>query len=229
MRRLRALLVAAVFLLASCGGEDGAVTTSEVESLRFLALGDSYTIGESVDPSERWPEVLADRLEEEGLPPVEVKIIARTGWTTNELDAGITAADPEGPYDLVTLQIGVNDQFRGFDIEVFRAEFVALLDRAIGFADGDEESVIVVSIPDWGVTPFASSYDSEQIAAEIDDFNAVAREEAERAGAHWVDVTGISRSGGDELVADDGLHPSAEQYRLWVEEILPVAVSVLEG
>lgn len=220
-----ALVLAALTIVAACADEDGDVTA---DTIRYLALGDSYTIGESVDRSARWPEVLADRLEEEGLPPVEVEIVARTGWTTGELDAAITAADPEGPFDIVTLLVGVNNQFRGLDLEAYRAEFIALLERAIGFAGADPGRVIVVSIPDWGVTPFAAAYDSEQIAAEIDAFNTAAREEAAGTGAHWVDITPISRSDRDDLVASDGLHPSAEQYRLWVEEVLPVAQAALE-
>lgn len=187
---------------------------------RFLALGDSYTIGEAVDPAERWPALLAQRLD-----LGEPQIIAKTGWTTDELSAAIDAARPEGPCDLVTLLIGVNDQYRGRDAESYRGGFTMLLDRAIAFAGNDPRRVVVVSIPDWGVTPFAADRDRTQIAAEIDRFNGVNREEAVRAGAHYADVAAVSReaAGRPELTAGDGLHPSADLYRRWVEIILPKA------
>lgn len=181
---------------------------------RYLALGDSYTIGESVDPADRFPVQLARKL---GIP--EPQIIARTGWTTDELNAAIDAADPKGPFDIVTLLIGVNNQYRGRDAEQYRGEFAALLKRAIGFAGGDAKKVIVVSIPDWGVTPFAEGRDRAKIANEIDHYNAINKEETARAGANYVDITPISRRKDPALVAKDGLHPSAKQYAEWVDAI----------
>ena len=185
---------------------------------RFLALGDSYTIGEAVAPNERWPVVLAERL---GLP--EPQIVARTGWTTDELRAAIDDAQPAGPFDLVTLLIGVNDQYRGRDVQSYRGEFAILLRRAIGLAGGDAARVVVVSIPDWGVTPFASDRDRQQIAKEIDRFNLVNRDEAVRARAQYADIVDASRQAKDEpdLTASDGLHPSAAMYRRWIDIILP--------
>ena len=180
---------------------------------RFLALGDSYTIGEGVAERERWPGVLAARLA--FAPP---QIIAKTGWTTDELNAAIDDAAPRGPFDLVSLLIGVNNQYRGRDAGEYRREFVALLRRAIGFAGGDPSRVLVVSIPDWGVTAFAAGRDRDQIAAEIDRYNAINRDEAARAGARYADITGITREFSEEL-AGDGLHPSAAMYRRWVEAI----------
>lgn len=180
---------------------------------RFLALGDSYTIGEGVAEEERWPVQLAAKWRTE--PP---QIVAKTGWTTDELNAAIDAAAPRGPFDLVTLLIGVNNQYRGRSADEYRGEFAALLRRAIEFAGGDPRKVIVVSIPDWGVTRFAADRDRRQIATEIDRYNAVNRDEAARAGAQYVDVTGISRRWPD-LLAADGLHPSGEMYRLWAEAI----------
>jgi lysophospholipase L1-like esterase len=187
---------------------------------RFLALGDSYTIGESVAANERWPVILAERL---GLP--EPQIVARTGWTTDELHAAIDEANPVGPFDLVTLLIGVNDQYRGRDAQSYRGEFAILLRRAIAFAGGDAARVVVVSIPDWGVTPFASDRDRNQIAAEIDRFNFVNREEAGRTGAQYADIVEVSRQAqyDPELTAPDRLHPSAAMYRRWVDTILPAA------
>ncbi|HYC60302.1 MAG TPA: SGNH/GDSL hydrolase family protein [Thermoanaerobaculia bacterium] len=188
------------------------------EQTRYLALGDSYTIGESVPESERFPVQLARDLAL-GAPT----IIAKTGWTTDELNAAIDAANPQGPYDLVTLLIGVNNQYRGRDAEQYRGEFAALLQRAIGFAAGDAKKVIVVSIPDWGVTPFAEGRDRAKIASEIDRYNAINREEASRAGAQYVDITPISRGTDIALVAGDGLHPSGKQYSEWVKLISPIA------
>ncbi|HEX8169378.1 MAG TPA: SGNH/GDSL hydrolase family protein [Thermoanaerobaculia bacterium] len=184
------------------------------EHSRYLALGDSYTIGESVDASERFPVQLAGALH-----IGEPEIIAKTGWTTDELNAAIDAANPKGPYDLVTLLIGVNNQYRGRDADQYRTEFRALLQRAIGFAGGNAQHVVVVSIPDWGVTPFAEGRDRAKIGREIDQFNAINREEAARAGARYADITAISRGNDPALVAKDGLHPSGKQYADWVRVI----------
>ena len=177
--------------------------------IRFLALGDSYTIGEGVSPQERWPNQLGVG---------EPEIIARTGWTTDELNAAIDSANPQGPYDLVTLLIGVNNQYRGRGAEEYRREFAALLQRAVGFAGGDPSRVIVVSIPDWGVTPFAANRDRAAIAREIDRFNEINRSEAARARARYADITPISRARPD-LIAADGLHPSAAMYKEWAKVI----------
>ena len=187
---------------------------------RFLALGESYTIGEAVAPDERWPALLAQRLE-----LGEPEIVARTGWTTDELSAAIDAAKPQGPFDLVTLLIGVNDQYRGRNVESYRGGFTALLDRAVAFAGNDPRRVVVVSIPDWGVTPFAADRDRAQIAAEIDRYNGVNRDEAGRAGAHYADIGTVSREAASrpDLTASDRLHPSPDLYRRWVEIILPKA------
>lgn len=231
--RIATFALAILLVLGACGDDDAVVTTSSSSSsstdpgpIRILALGDSYTNGESVEPDERWPVVLGRRLETEGFPSVQVEIVARTGWTTAELDAGIDAATPEGPYDLVTLLIGVNNQFRGLEVEEYRAELVGLIERAESFSTGP---VVMISIPDWGVTPFGAGYDPANIAVQIDAFNAVGAEEASARGIPFVDITPISRSGSADLVAADGLHPSAVQYRLWVDEILPVVRTVLAG
>lgn len=198
---------------------------------RYLALGDSYTIGESVGAADRWPVLLAALLRERGAAVAGPEIVARTGWTVRELSQGIDAAAPHGSYELVTLLIGVNDQYRGGDPEVYRADFVAMLRRAVGFAGGRAERVVVLSIPDWGVTPFAaeSGRDRGKIAAEIDRFNAINREEAARAGARYVDVTPISRKAAAErsLIAIDGLHPSGTMYAEWARLALPAAQAAL--
>ena len=199
--------------------------------MRFLALGDSYTIGESVEPSERWPVQLAALLRAEGVNVGDPAIIATTGWTTGELSAGIDHADPQGTYDLVSLLIGVNNQYRGRSPDEYRQQFVALLQRAISFAGGKPGHVIVLSIPDWGVTPFAAGRDPAAIAAAIDRFNAINRTETERLGARYVDVTPISREAARDplLIADDGLHPSGKMYAEWARLALPAARGTLGG
>jgi len=198
-------------------------------SIRYLALGDSYTIGESVNENERWPNQLAAMLSEKNIQ-VDVTIIARTGWTTSELWDGIQANPPQGTYDLVSLLIGVNNQYRGYSVDEYREEFRFLLNKSIEYAGGDVNRVIVLSIPDWGVTPFAADRHVDVISKEIDIFNAVNREETESAGAHYVDITPISREALNDLslIAGDGLHPSGKMYQLWAEEAFPIAVKIFD-
>ena len=198
--------------------------------IRVLALGDSYTVGESVAPDAAWPARLAATLRARGIAVSTLEVVARTGWTTDELAAGIDAAPPTGTYDLVTLLIGVNDQYRGEQIDAYQSKFRALLARAVAFAGNRPAHVIVVSIPDWSVTPFAAGRDRARIAAQIDGFNAANRAEAARTGARYVDVTPMSRRATDEpgLIASDGLHPSGRMYEHWLTLISAVAVAVLE-
>ena len=198
-----------------------AESVPKTSGARYLALGDSYTIGEGVAESERWPTQLVESLRARGVRIQDPQIIARTGWTTDELDAAIDAADPRGPYELVTLLIGVNDQYRGRTAEQYREPFRKLLQRAIRFAGGAASKVVVVSIPDWGVTPYAEGRDRAAIAKAIDEFNAVNREESAKAGARYVDVTGVSRKLGDDRsqLVTDGLHPSGSQYREWKDVV----------
>src|SRR5688572_4092780 len=138
--------------------------------MRFLAVGDSYTIGEAVAPADRWPEQLAALLRARGIDVDEIEIVATTGWTTDELDAGIDRAGPRGSFDLVSLLIGVNNQYRGLPLDEYRDQFRRLLDRAIDFVGGERSRVLVLSIPDWGVTPFAAGRERARIADEIDAF-----------------------------------------------------------
>lgn len=204
-------------------------TNLSKQTIRYLALGDSYTIGESVAESERWPNQLAAMLLAEKNMQTDVDIIARTGWTTSELWQGIQANPPQGTYDLVSLLIGVNNQYRGYSVDEYREEFRFLLNKSIEYAGGDANRVIVFSIPDWGVTPFAADRHVDVISKEIGIFNTVNREEIESAGAHYVDITPISRQALDDLslIASDGLHPSGKMYTLWAEEALPVAIESL--
>src|SRR5215216_5214432 len=171
---------------------------TDMPVLRYLALGDSYTIGESVAVSDRWPNQLAGLLEAEGIQ-TEVTIIARTAWTVDELWQGIQAKPPTGTYDLVTLLIGVNDQYRGYPLDGYRQDFRFILGKAIEYAGGSPDNVVVLSIPDWGFTPFAADRDTEPISQQIDEFNAVNFEETKNAGDHYVDVTEISRMAIDDF------------------------------
>lgn len=222
-----ALLLLATGLLATCVPDPNAMT-SETD-FTYLALGDSYTIGESVAENERFPIQLAERLRAEGVAIGDPEIIARTGWTTGELIAAVERGTYRESYDLVTLLVGVNDQFRGYPLDGYRREFAQMLDTAIQFAGGDASRVLVLSIPDWGVTPFGADYDAARVANEIDAFNAVNRELAEAAGVAYFDITAISRQAASDpsLVAGDGLHPSGEMYSLWVDQLFDYALSVV--
>jgi lysophospholipase L1-like esterase len=220
-RTIISLLIGCAVAIDGCG---------QTSPPKYLALGDSYTSGESVAADDRWPVQLADRLKEHGIDLGEPQIIATTGWTTDELSAGIDQARPLAPYQLVTLSIGVNNQYRGRDAEEYRGQFKSLLQRAIGFAGGNAGRVVVLSIPDWGVTPFADGQDRARIGKQIDQFNSINRQETEKAGALYVDVTPESRTASTQpsLIAGDGLHPSPQMYAQWVQLMLPVAEGALQ-
>lgn len=197
--------------------------------LKLLALGDSYTIGESVDPSNRWPVMLVNQLREEGFDFEDPTIIARTGWTTDELLKEIININPTGNFDIVTLLIGVNNQYRGRSQDNYKEEFNFLLEKSIDFASGKPENVFVLSIPDYGVTPFAKERDPQKISKEIDEFNSNNKAEAVNAEVNYVDITPISKNAIDDksLLADDELHPSGKMYKLWVEKMLPEILKAL--
>ena len=201
--------------------------------LSWLALGDSYTIGEGVEAHGRWPMQLAHALREAGIPIEDPRVIATTGWTTEELAAAMDAEEPLGEWDFVSLLIGVNDQYRGRAVDDYLGAFNHLLQRAIALAGGRADRVLVLSIPDWGVTHFAaaSGRDLRQIADELDDYNAAARELCAAHGVAFVDITGVSRECGAEadMLADDGLHPSAGMYTAWSQLALPAAKFLLHN
>ena len=208
-------------------------SAASATAIRILALGDSYTIGEGVAEYERWPNQLAASLRGGGRAVDDVEIVARTGWTTDELATAMNSHLFHPPYDLVTLLIGVNNQYRGRDLENYRSEFRALLQRAIVLAGNRPQRVIVVSIPDWGVTRFAagSGRDVRQVAREIDAFNTANAAIATALQVRQADVTPASRKNGDrpDMLVADGLHPSAAMYRRWLDAILPVAQVALSS
>jgi lysophospholipase L1-like esterase len=208
-------------------------TPAPGDDTRFLALGDSYTIGEGVADTGRWPNQLVAALRGAGVAIGDPEIIARTGWTSDELSAVMDAHTFHAPYALVTLLIGVNNQYRGRDLDNYRKEFRALLERAIALAGNRPQRVVVVSIPDWGVTRFghASGRDTAQIARELDAYNAANAQIATMLHVGYADVTPASRAGGDQadMLVGDGLHPSAAMYQRWVEVILPAAQQALSS
>lgn len=196
------------------------------DTLTYLALGDSYTIGQSVPSDQAFPNQLANQLQ--GFKVNAPTIIARTGWTTDQLIEAIDKSDiKSNTYDVVTLLIGVNDQYGGLSQENYRVKFEQVLNTAIKFAGGIREHVFVLSIPDYGVTPYAHGKD-DVIGPEIDQFNDINREISSNAKVNYVEITGISKLAAHDpsLLADDGLHPSGKMYGMWVDK-LKVAVGTV--
>jgi lysophospholipase L1-like esterase len=199
--------------------------TSDKKTITYLAIGDSYTIGEQVPAKDNFPNQVYSLMKKEYPEFAEPRIIAKTGWTTDELETGIVNANKVEPlqnrYDFVSLLIGVNNQYRGRTVNNYTPEFEALLKKAIHFAGDKAERVVVVSIPDWGVTPFAEGRDRKQIATEIDAYNAANKKKAEQYNVHYIDITPWTREAANDnsLLAADGLHPSGKEYRRWSEKI----------
>ncbi|RYY50795.1 MAG: SGNH/GDSL hydrolase family protein [Chitinophagaceae bacterium] len=194
-------------------------TTQKTKS--WLALGDSYTIGEQVPLHESFPYQTLQLLRNAGLSFYAPEIVAKTGWTTDELNEQLNHAKFLTGYDMVTLLIGVNNQFRGRNWYEYKLEFMHLLHKAIGFASGRSENVYVLSIPDWGVTPFAKDRETERIAMEIDKYNEQCKLVTEELGCHYLDITGSQRVDGSNtaFLATDGLHPSGQEYAKWAKTL----------
>lgn len=193
---------------------------------KMLALGDSYTIGQSVTEAERWPVLLVKSLKENGIQFRSPDIIATTGWTTRDLIFSVDNAKPATDYDLVSLMIGVNNQFQGKSIDEYRTEFRILLTKSIALASGKVDHVFVLSIPDWGTTPYGES-DRANITKEIDAFNLVAKEECDKLKVIFIDITPISRQALKDptLLARDNLHYSGKMHQLWVDKVVPLIKS----
>ncbi len=185
----------------------------------YLALGDSYTIGEQVKIAESFPYQTVQLLRRKGLDFYAPEIIAVTGWTTDELSAAIDITATLPQYDFVSLLIGVNNQYRERSVSEYKVEFDHLLQRAINFAGNKLSNVAVLSIPDWGVTPFAEGRDRKKIAAEIDEYNATAKNICDRHQIIFIDITAAQRKdvAGEGFIAADGLHPSGKEYAKWAE------------
>lgn len=207
-------------------GTNPSTIMSPGSAYTYLALGDSYTIGQSVPVAENFPNQTVALLKSDSLNFV-TRIIATTGWTTDELETGITTANATDPlkpsYNFVSLLIGVNNQYRGRPVDVYKTEFEELLKKAIRFAGNKADHVVVLSIPDWGVTPFGAGADRDRVAREIDAYNAVNKQIALQYNVHYIDITPWTREAANDLslVAADGLHPSGKEYKRWAEKIAP--------
>jgi lysophospholipase L1-like esterase len=211
-----------VILIFSCAKNKYPFQMTEPKkAYTYLALGDSYTIGQSVLSSENFPNQTVQLLNQQDYNFKSPEILATTGWTTDELQNNINSHTFTPPYDFVSLLIGVNNQYRGRSVENYKPEFESLLKQAIQFAGGNANRVIVVSIPDWGVTPFANGRDRAQIAKEIDDYNAANKYISVIYKVNYIDITPGSREAATDLslVAGDGLHPSAKEYARWAQKV----------
>lgn len=219
------------FLLPACKQQPGMVTNPNAAQSKYsyLALGDSYTVGESVSEYERWPVQLAGLLRKDSVDVADPDIIARTGWTTAELQDEITRSGNQKTYALVSLLIGVNNQYRGQSQDRYRPEFRDLLQTSIRFAGSRADRVFVLSIPDWGGSPYAAGRDKARITRDIDQFNAITRDECQKLNVAFVDITPITRqaAGDNTQFANDGLHYSGKQMKLWAEKALPVAKKLI--
>lgn len=187
----------------------------------YLALGDSYTIGEGVPVAENFPFQTVQLLRKSGQDFHPAEIIAKTGWTTDELQQAIDTTHLRKNYDMVSLLIGVNNQYRGRSVDEYQIQFETLLKQAIHFAGDNPAHVFVLSIPDWGVTPFAEDRDREQIAREIDSYNATNKKVAEKYLVHYIDITPGTREASKDrtLLTSDNLHPSGKEYGFWAQQL----------
>jgi lysophospholipase L1-like esterase len=230
MRRIKqSIFLSFLFIfIFNCSKKNAVASFNDMTRLtdmtyHYLALGDSYTIGEMVQPQENFPNQVVKMMTNNS---VELeRIIAKTGWTTDELEAGIVASNSNKPllssYDFVSLLIGVNNQYRDRSVDNYKSEFEELLRKAISYAGNRADHVVVLSIPDWGVTPFANGRDREQIAKEIDAYNAANKQIALQYNVHYIDITPWTREAATDnsLLASDGLHPSGKEYKRWAEKI----------
>ena len=190
---------------------------------KFLALGDSYTVGASVTFSERWPVQFLDELKLYTTAIDTLQIIATSGWRVDQLKFGMDNSNLEPPYGLVSLLIGVNNQYQGQNANDFRPEFIEMLEKSLKLVNNRKERFFVISIPDWGASPYGFGFDRAKVSKEINEFNSVVKEESEKRGLRYFDITAISRRAliDRTLIASDGLHPSGKMYKLWVDMMIP--------
>ena len=218
------LIATTCFLLNSCR-EKEALEPPII--IKYLALGDSYTIGQGVDTLDRWPNQLSAQLISNGIDVQKTDIIAQTGWRTSNLLNALGNSSLDN-YNLISLLIGVNNQFWGEPFDIFQSEFDSLLNITIDLVG--KERLFIISIPDYGVTPFGSN-NSENIAEDIDLYNNYIEERCSLEGLAFINITEISRQLGDSegALASDNLHPSGSQYAKWVEELFPIVLNLIEG
>ena len=233
------ILILSLVVLLACQKDSFKMTTNSPtpntkpkNEISYLAIGDSYTIGEAVPLEGGFPHQLTTILKDNGLDVGRPHIIAKTGWTTSELQEAIKKANLSEQFTVVTLLIGVNNQYRGESREKYRKEFKELLQTAISFTNGNKAGVFVVSIPDWGLTPYGkeSGRDIPAISLDIDAFNAINKEETLSQGVSYTDITPGSHLvvSDKELVASDGLHPSAKMYQQWAVQLAPALIKALK-
>ena len=196
-------------------------TFPQQDSLSFLALGDSYTVGTSELPINSWPLQFAQLMDKKGVPLKPPTVLAGAGWTTDDLLSEISTSNLKTEYDLVSLLIGVNNQYRGLDINQFKDQFIELLDKSVKLAGNNTSRVFVLSIPDWGVTPFARLKDKEKIRRELTTYNAIIEAETDKRGILFIEITKSSQQAlwNKSLIASDSLHPSARMYKDWAKKI----------
>ncbi|HEY5407822.1 MAG TPA: SGNH/GDSL hydrolase family protein [Ginsengibacter sp.] len=233
MKNIVSLLITFSSLISCAKKSDNAImngTPSADTSKTYLALGDSYTIGQSVDTSGRYPVQTVSLLKQQGVKIKDADIIAVTGWTTGNLINALDNNPPKNNYSVVTLLIGVNNQYQHRSLDEYKTEFIELLNRSITYAGNNKDHVIVLSIPDYSVTPFAAGADTAEIAKEIDEFNVANKTIALAAGVQYLDITPISKEAkyNIQLVAGDGLHPSAIQYEKWSALLAPLMQQQLQ-
>ncbi len=231
MNNFNKFLILTFIIFMSCNNLQKTDHKVSAPKFKYLALGDSYTIGESVVVTDRWPNQLSDSMLKNDVDLGDPRIIAKTGWTTDELLTALKDSVVDKDYDLVSLLIGVNNQYRGQPVEKFRLEFNQLLDLAIDYAAGNSQKVFVLSIPDWGVTPFAKERNRTGVGAEIDLYNQVKEEECNKRNILFVNITDLSREAKAELdlLAEDGLHPSGKMYARWVNRSVSFIQKVLNN
>ncbi|MEO9891628.1 SGNH/GDSL hydrolase family protein [Aurantibacter sp.] len=206
-------------------------TGAQIKTINYLALGDSYTIGTSVALESNYPTQLASELSNNLNVSVNHKIIATAGWRTDELLNVLETNTLDSSYDLVTLLIGVNNQYQGLAFTKYEKEFTELFERSLKLANNNKDRLVIISIPDWGFTPFGQGFDRDKISKEIDQYNSFAEQIADKNGVSFIDITDITRRGLEEkeLVASDDLHPSKVAYKKFVDRLLPIIVSQLKN
>jgi lysophospholipase L1-like esterase len=233
------LLLVCIFLfsLSACNKAEPGATVSTPPSSpapppvihTWLALGDSYTIGQGVAGNERFPTQTAALLLQQGIQVQSPTYIATTGWTTGNLQYAITNNNPN-KHTVVSLLIGVNDQYQRRDTTGYRQRFTELLVKAIELANGKKQNVFVLSIPDYSVTPFAASFDTAQVRKEIDWFNNINLNVTQQYNCPYLNITPSTREAryNSSLIASDGLHPSGAEYKRWADKLAPMVVQVLK-
>jgi lysophospholipase L1-like esterase len=227
---LLAWFFGASFMSAGCMKNDNTSSSLNDSAKSYLALGDSYTIGQSVSQQERFPAQTVGLLRLQNVNIKDLQYIATTGWTTANLLNAIAAQNPQGPFDAVTLLIGVNDQYQGVDTATYRQRFIQALTKAIELSGNRKSHVFVLSIPDYSVTPFVSAPDKPRVRQAVDWFNAINLQAAQQMNITYVDITPSSREGATNaaLIAGDGLHPSGLEYKKWAGMLAPLIKQALQ-